>query len=91
MHAQCRQAFGLPPSAPRNPAGLARFIAGLDPDIPYSLLAFCPQFYLHDLPMTSRDHAEEALRVARLAGLRRVRIGNRHLLGPPYGGGIGVL
>jgi pyruvate formate lyase activating enzyme len=64
---------------------LARFIAGLDPDIPYSLLAFHPQFYLHDLPVTSREHAEEALAAAKAAGLTRVRIGNIHLLGEPYG------
>ncbi len=64
---------------------LARFIAGFDPDIPYSLLAFHPQFYLHDLPVTSREHAEEALAAAKAAGLTRVRIGNIHLLGEPYG------
>jgi len=65
--------------------GLARFIFGLNPDIPYSLLAFHPQFYLHDLPVTSRQHAEEALAAAKAAGLTRVRIGNIHLLGEPYG------
>ncbi|MBI4734612.1 MAG: radical SAM protein [candidate division NC10 bacterium] len=63
---------------------LARCIARLDPDIPYSLLAFHPQFYLHDLPVTSREHAEEALAAARSAGLTRVRIGNAHLLAEPY-------
>jgi pyruvate formate lyase activating enzyme len=63
---------------------LARFIAGLNPDIPYSLLAFSPQFYLHDLPVTSQAHAEEALAAAKAAGLTRVRIGNIHLLGEPY-------
>jgi pyruvate formate lyase activating enzyme len=62
---------------------LARYIADLDPDIPYSLLAFHPQFTLQDLPVTSREHAEEALAAAEAAGLRRVRIGNRHLLGEP--------
>ncbi len=63
---------------------LARFIAGLNPDIPYSLLAFSPQLYLHDLPVTSQAHAEEALAAAKAAGLTRVRIGNIHLLGEPY-------
>ncbi len=63
---------------------LARFVAGLNPDIPYSLLAFSPQFYLHDLPVTSQAHAEEALAAAKAAGLTRVRIGNIHLLGEPY-------
>ena len=51
---------------------------------PYSLLAFAPQFYLHDLPVTSREHATEALAAAKAAGLTRVRLGNMHLLGEPY-------
>ena len=64
--------------------GLARFIAGLNPDIPYSLLAFSPQCSLHDLPVTSQAHAAEALAAAKAAGLTRVRIGNIHLLGESY-------
>jgi pyruvate formate lyase activating enzyme len=66
-------------------SAIARFIASLDPDIPYSLLAFAPQFHMHDLPCTSREHAEEALEAARAAGLTRVRLGNRHLLKMGYG------
>jgi pyruvate formate lyase activating enzyme len=65
---------------------LAGFIATLNPDIPYSLLAFHPQFYLHDLPVTSREHAEQALAAAKAAGLTRVRVGNMHLLGASYEG-----
>ncbi|MGC8795043.1 MAG: radical SAM protein, partial [Bryobacteraceae bacterium] len=63
---------------------IARFIASLDPDIPYALLGFAPQFAMSDLPPTSVRHAEDALREARAAGLRRVRMGNRHLLGFDY-------
>jgi len=59
---------------------IARFIARIDPRIPYALLAFAPQFYLHDLGTTTRSHAEAAETAARAAGLTRVRIGNRHLL-----------
>jgi pyruvate formate lyase activating enzyme len=59
---------------------LAEFIASLNPEVPYSLLAFHPDFALTDLPRTSRQEAEEALRAVRGAGLRRVRIGNVHLL-----------
>jgi pyruvate formate lyase activating enzyme len=62
-------------------SALARFIASFDPDIPYALLAFAPQFQMHDLPCTSREHAEAALEAAQAAGLTRVRLGNRHLLG----------
>jgi pyruvate formate lyase activating enzyme len=62
-------------------AAIARFIASFDPNIPYALLAFAPQFHMHDLPCTSREHAEAAVEAARAAGLTRVRLGNRHLLG----------
>lgn len=60
---------------------IARFIASLNPHIPYALLAFAPNFYLSDLPCTSARHAQEAESAARAAGLVNVRIGNRHLLG----------
>jgi pyruvate formate lyase activating enzyme len=61
-------------------SAIARFIASLDPDIPYSLLAFHPQFYMSDLPLTPKHLAEQCLDVSREAGLSRVRIGNLHLL-----------
>ena len=61
-------------------AAIARFIASLDPDIPYSLAAFYPHFYMSDLPLTSRRLAENCLQVALDSGLRNVRIGNIHLL-----------
>lgn len=63
---------------------LAGFIASLDPCIPYSLLAFHPQFYMVDLPTTSRSHAEKARQVVLKAGLKNVRIGNIHLLRDDY-------
>ena len=63
---------------------IARFIADLDPDIPYSLLGFAPQFFMADLPCTSVRHAEEAEAAARDAGLTRVHVGNRHLLSRDY-------
>lgn len=59
---------------------IASFIADLDPDIPYSLLAFHPQHAMRDLPVTSRRQAEECRDVALEAGLSRVNIGNIHLL-----------
>ena len=63
---------------------IARFIASVDRDIPYSLLGFHPHFYMEDLPRTSKQHAERCLKAAKDAGLRRVRIGNIHLLGTAY-------
>ena len=61
-------------------AGIAAFISSLDPDIPYALLAFHPDFLMTDLPATSRHQAMECLEAARAAGLSRVRLGNIHLL-----------
>jgi len=60
---------------------IAKFIANLNPDIPYALLAFAPNFYMHDLPCTPAEQAYEAEAAARAQGLTNVRIGNRHLLG----------
>ncbi|MBC7189306.1 radical SAM protein, partial [Candidatus Aerophobetes bacterium] len=65
-------------------AQIARFIASLDPSIPYTLLAFHPHFYLHDLPTTSRNHARNCFKIAKEAGLERVKIGNIHLLSDAY-------
>lgn len=65
-------------------ANIARFIAGLDPEIPYSLLGFHPRFYMDDLPRTSLRHAKRCLEAAQKTGLKCVRIGNLHLLGNSY-------
>jgi len=63
---------------------IARFIASLNPNIPYALLGFAPHFCMGDLPRTSVRHAEAAEEAARAAGLTNVRIGNRHLLSRDY-------
>lgn len=60
---------------------IAGFIAAINVNIPYTLLAFAPNFYMHDLPCTTLDHAHQAEAAAREAGLVNVHIGNRHLLG----------
>lgn len=59
---------------------IAGFIASINRDIPYSLLAFHPDFYLTDLPMTTAVMAEKYECAAKDAGLKNVRIGNVHLL-----------
>jgi pyruvate formate lyase activating enzyme len=69
---------------PQEVGRIASFIAEQDPGIPYTLLAFSPGYLMTDLPRTSAPHAEEARRKALEAGLRNVRIGNRHLLGAEY-------
>jgi len=59
---------------------ISSFIAKLDPTIPYSLLAFYPCYLFLDLPLISREFAFRCLKIAQEAGLKRVRIGNLHLL-----------
>lgn len=59
---------------------IASFIAELDDTIPYSLLAFHPDYLMMDLPRTSLAEANEAYSAAKRAGLKNVNIGNIHLL-----------
>jgi pyruvate formate lyase activating enzyme len=59
---------------------IAKFIASVNPEIPYSLLAFYPHFFMSDMLLTQRKIAETCLEVAREAGLNNVRLGNVHLL-----------
>lgn len=63
---------------------IARFIADVNPYIPYVLLAFAPNCLMPDLPTTSVSHAEAALAAVYRTGLRNVRVGNRHLLSRDY-------
>ncbi len=64
--------------------GITKFIAELNPDIPYRLLAFHPDYLMRDLPPTSRRHALEAYEIAKKNGLKNVSIGNWWLLGNYY-------
>ena len=59
---------------------MASFIAKLDPNIPYALLGFHGDFLMTDLPPTSWKQAESCLAAAQVAGLKRIRIGNVHIL-----------
>jgi pyruvate formate lyase activating enzyme len=63
---------------------ISKFIAGLDQSIPYSLLGFAPNFYMSDLPCTSRRHAQDCKKAAEGAGLINVNVGNIQLLGEDY-------
>lgn len=60
--------------------GIARFIASINPDVPYSLLAFYPHFYMSDMPLISKTSALRCLKAAQEEGVKNVRIGNVHLL-----------
>lgn len=59
---------------------IASFIAELDPNIPCALLGFHGDFLMTDLPRTSHKQAQSCLAAAEAAGLKRVRIGNIHIL-----------
>lgn len=59
---------------------ISEFLSSIDNTIPYSLLAFAPNFLMHDLPTTSTRHAKGCYEVAKGCGLKNVHIGNRILL-----------
>jgi pyruvate formate lyase activating enzyme len=58
---------------------IARLVSEIDPDVPYTLLAFYPCYVMNDLSTTSRKQALECQKVAE-KHLKSVRIGNIHLL-----------
>jgi len=58
---------------------IARFIGEIDPNIPYTLLAFYPCYIMNDLLTTSRKQAMECKKAAE-KHLKSVRLGNVHLL-----------
>jgi len=59
---------------------IAEFIASLNPEIPYSLLIFHPDYLMTDTTITPRKQAEKCLQAAK-KHLKKVNIGNIHLLG----------
>jgi len=59
---------------------ITKFIASIDENIPYSLLAFFPNFEMSDLPLTTRKDALNYMKIAKASGLKNVRIGNVHIL-----------
>jgi len=61
-------------------AGIAEFIASLDPEIPYSLLIFHPDYLMSDMTITPRKQVERCYQAAK-KHLKRVNIGNIALLG----------
>jgi len=58
---------------------IAKFISEIDPNIPYTLLAFYPCYVMNDLATTSKKQAIECQRAAE-KHLKNTRIGNIHLL-----------
>ena len=65
---------------PEDVEEIAKFISELDPNIPYSLLIFHPDWMMRDLPITPRKIVAECEKVARKY-LKNVHVGNKFLLG----------
>ncbi len=61
-------------------SAISGYLASLDPDIPYTLLAFHPDYLMDDMGTTTGKWADECVSAARDAGLYRVKLGNLHLL-----------
>ncbi len=59
---------------------IASFLARLDPNIPYSLLTYHPDFYMKDLPITPISQVRECYQAAK-KHLNQVNVGNLHILG----------
>ena len=59
---------------------IAKFIADLNPEIPYSLLVFHPDFQMKDLTITPIKQVKLCLEAAK-KHLKKVHVGNLHLLG----------
>ena len=60
-------------------ASIARTIASVDADIPFTILAFFPEYRMRDVPVPNLGEMIEAYNAARDAGLRSVKLGNLHL------------
>lgn len=59
---------------------IANYIAKLNPETPYVLLAFAPQHLMYDVPTTSRRQMEKVYKAVQDAGLKNIYIGNPWLL-----------
>lgn len=65
---------------PEEVRSIAEYLASLNVEVPVVLLAFHPDHLMRDLPPTPRTLAEEAVKEARNAGIKRVYVGNIWLL-----------
>jgi pyruvate formate lyase activating enzyme len=59
---------------------ISKFIAEINPNIPYSILIFHPHFYLSDLPITPVEQVKSCYMTAKKY-LKNVHVGNLHLIG----------
>jgi pyruvate-formate lyase-activating enzyme len=57
-------------------SAIARLIADLDPEVPFTILAFFPTYQMQDTPPPTLDQMIEACESVCAVGLRQVRLGN---------------
>ncbi len=57
-------------------AAIARLVASLDPEVPFTILAFFPAYQMLDTPPPTLAQVVEAYEAVHEAGLRQVRLGN---------------
>lgn len=55
---------------------IARLLARLDTKVPFTILAFFPQYHMRDVPPPEVTQMVSAYEAARAAGLEQVRLGN---------------
>lgn len=55
---------------------ISQLLAAVDPYLPFTILAFFPQYKLRHVPSPNLDQMLEAYKAARGAGLENVRLGN---------------
>jgi len=58
---------------------IASGLASVDSEIPFTILAFFPEYKMKAIPAPSMVQMGEAYNAAKDAGLRRIRLGNVHL------------
>jgi len=56
--------------------GIAELLAAVDPEIPFTLLAFFPAYRMQDVPAPTVAQMVRAWEAAVSKGLRRIRLGN---------------
>jgi pyruvate formate lyase activating enzyme len=59
---------------------MAQFLSSINKSIPWSFLGFYPHFFFKDMPCTSRQHVDLALKIAEEHDIENTHVGNIHLL-----------
>jgi pyruvate formate lyase activating enzyme len=58
---------------------IAEELASIDTELPFTILAFFPEYNMRDVPAPTLEQMIEAYNAAKNAGLRNIKLGNIHL------------